>query len=92
MEKVDITGPPKSIVAARHALAARVAEWKQTNNYSDAPEHAEYSLKVAVPQPLIGHIIGKGGVFVREVLAVASVQVSFDLERGNGLGGTVVCR
>lgn len=72
---MDITGAPKSIVAARHALAARVAEWKQTSNYSDAPEAREYSLKVAVPQPLIGHIIGKGGAFVREVLAVASVQV-----------------
>lgn len=31
--------------------------------------------QIAVPQPLIGHIIGKGGVFVREVLSLTSVQV-----------------
>lgn len=29
-----------------------------------------------MPQPLVGHIIGKGGAFVREVLAVTGVQVS----------------
>lgn len=32
-------------------------------------------MQIAVPQPLVGHIIGKGGQFVREVLAVTSVQV-----------------
>lgn len=32
-------------------------------------------VQIAVPQPLVGHIIGKGGTFVREVLAVTAVQV-----------------
>lgn len=29
-----------------------------------------------MPQPLVGHIIGKGGSFVREVLSVTNVQAS----------------
>lgn len=137
---MDITGGPRQIVAARHALQERVAEWKATNNPNGEPEEQEYSLKVreagagvgrvrshrsvvicalpllrlvfssclfyplgmvhrmlsktncknvlgnlfplvlhvqiAVPQPLVGHIIGKGGTFVREVLSVTGVQVS----------------
>lgn len=35
-----------------------------------------WCLQVAVPQPLVGHIIGKGGTFVREVLSVTNVQAS----------------
>lgn len=31
--------------------------------------------QIAVPQPLVGHIIGKGGTFVREVLNHTGVQV-----------------
>lgn len=74
---MDITGGPKAIVAARHALAARVSEWKATNaSQNGGVSISEVSLKVAVPQPLIGHIIGKGGSFVREVLSKTSVQVS----------------
>ncbi|CAM9132947.1 unnamed protein product [Sphacelaria rigidula] len=74
--RVDITGPPKAIVAARHALEARVQEWKTTNaSQNGGVEVPEVSLKVAVPQPLIGHIIGKGGSFVREVLKETHVQV-----------------
>lgn len=74
--QVDITGPPKAIVAARHALEARVQEWKTTNaSQNGGVEVPEVSLKVAVPQPLIGHIIGKGGSFVREVLKETHVQV-----------------
>lgn len=44
--KVDITGGPKHIVAARHALAARIAEWRTTNNPNGEPEEPEYTLKV----------------------------------------------
>lgn len=74
--QVDITGPPKAIVAARHALESRVQEWKATNaSQNGGVEVPEVSLKVAVPQPLIGHIIGKGGSFVREVLKDTHVQV-----------------
>lgn len=46
VDQVDITGGPKQIVAARHALAARVGEWKATNNPSNIAEEIEYSLKV----------------------------------------------
>lgn len=77
---MDITGGPKAIVAARHALTARVEEWKSTNaSQNGGVVVQEVSLKVAVPQPLIGHIIGKGGSFVREVLANTHVQVCADL-------------
>lgn len=33
-------------MAARHALADRVEEWKATSNHSTNPEDVEYSLKV----------------------------------------------
>lgn len=45
-EKVDITGGPKQIVAARHAIQDKVAEWKTSNNPNGDPEETEYSLKV----------------------------------------------
>ncbi|CAM9439059.1 unnamed protein product, partial [Hapterophycus canaliculatus] len=81
--RVDITGGPKQIVAARHAIQDRVAEWKTSNNPNGDPEETEYSLKIAVPQPLVGHIIGKGGSFVREVLAVANTQMKIQQDTGS---------
>ncbi|CAN0493829.1 unnamed protein product, partial [Ectocarpus sp. 12 AP-2014] len=81
--RVDITGGPKQIVAARHALQDRVAEWRTSNNPNGEPEEPEYTLKVAVPQPLVGHIIGKGGTFVREVLSVTNVQASIQQDTGS---------
>ncbi|CBN74642.1 conserved unknown protein [Ectocarpus siliculosus] len=81
--RVDITGGPKQIVAARHALQDRVAEWRTSNNPNGEPEEPEYTLKVAVPQPLVGHIIGKGGTFVREVLSVTNVQVKIQQDTGS---------
>ncbi len=90
--RVDITGGPKQIVAARHALAEKVAEWRTTNNPSGEPEEAEYSLKIAVPQPLVGHIIGKGGGFVREVLNVTGVGVKIQQDAGSPtLWGDACC-
>ncbi|CAM9510341.1 unnamed protein product [Ascophyllum nodosum] len=82
-QRVDITGTPRQVVAARHALADRVAEWRAESNPSNAPEDMEYALKIAVPQPLIGHIIGKGGVFVREILHVTAVQVKIQQDSGS---------
>lgn len=35
-------------MAARHALAERVAEWRATNNPNGEPEEPEYTLKVRV--------------------------------------------
>eukprot|EP00752_Nemacystus_decipiens_P004730 g4311.t3 len=90
--RVDITGGPKQIVAARHALAERIAEWRTTNNPNGEPEEPEYTLKIAVPQPLVGHIIGKGGTFVREVLNVTGVQVKIQQDSGSPtLWGDACC-
>lgn len=44
--QVDITGTPKQIVCARHALAARVAEWKLTSNPNNEVQELEFALKV----------------------------------------------
>lgn len=63
--QVDITGGPRQIVSARHALAARVAEWKEVNKPSEAPEDKEYSLKVIRPGTRYLFLFFDSGVMIR---------------------------
>lgn len=61
---MDITGTPRQIVAARHALADRVEEWKAESNPTNAPEEMEYALKVGLMSWIQNELVESAEVYV----------------------------
>mmetsp|Transcript_29397 Transcript_29397/g.38679 ORF Transcript_29397/g.38679 Transcript_29397/m.38679 type:complete len:733 (+) Transcript_29397:88-2286(+) len=66
--------PPENIAVAKQMLQERVDQWKM-EQMGAVTEEVEVCLKLGIHQALIGHCIGKGGSFVRQINSSPNINM-----------------
>jgi len=77
---VTISGDVDAREKAKEMLEERVEAWRREVNDSDEETTC---LKMVIPYALIGHVLGKGGSFMREISNSCNVSVKINQERGS---------
>jgi len=69
-----VGGSPESVGIAKQLLLERVELWRSEQRGSALVED-EVCLKIAVPAPLLGHLIGRGGGFVKQINSSPNIMM-----------------
>mmetsp|Transcript_24931 Transcript_24931/g.31115 ORF Transcript_24931/g.31115 Transcript_24931/m.31115 type:complete len:739 (-) Transcript_24931:502-2718(-) len=76
---VTISGDDESREKAKVMIQERVAVWEQEYGHSEGDS---ICLKMVIPYVLIGHVLGKGGAFMRDVSNQCNVSVKINQDKG----------
>lgn len=76
--KITFHGLEESQAKAKALVEDKVKEWKENMNYQKDPEDFDFklsSIKIAIPEALFKHVIGKSGSKVKEIMQSTNVLV-----------------
>lgn len=76
--KITFHGLKEAQVRAKSLVEEKVREWKENMNYQKDPEDFDFklsSIKIAIPEALFKHVIGKSGSKVKEIMQSTNVLV-----------------